>query len=119
MYAEKVPFSQKLTLRPKAVIRAILDRWHSEMAAEPSSHTRGPLHMLSLLQIPLRMSSCFQQGGGGGSEKVPFQPLFTNIGEKPAFQNLPSLSQEKLRNLNHVEKFLIIEQNYPGVYTDI
>jgi hypothetical protein len=32
--------------------------------------------------MPLLMSSCFDQIG----EKVPFLPLFKNIGEKPAYQ---------------------------------
>jgi hypothetical protein len=32
--------------------------------------------MLSLLQIPLRMTRCLHQG-----EKVPFQPLLKNFGE--------------------------------------
>jgi hypothetical protein len=49
------------------------------MAAEPTFHrSLLPLRMLSLLHIPLRMSSCFHL--------VPFQPLFKNIGAKPACQ---------------------------------
>jgi hypothetical protein len=43
----------------------------------------GLLHMLSLLQIPLRMSSCFFIS----DEKVLFQPLLKDIGEQPTFQN--------------------------------
>jgi hypothetical protein len=55
--------------------------------------------MISLVQIPRRMSSWFHEG-----EKVPLQPLFNNFGEKPAFQkgdflatfsrNLPQNSKE-------------------------
>jgi hypothetical protein len=37
--------------------------------------------MLSLIQIPLHIAVVFTRG-----EKIPFQPLFKNIGEKPAFQ---------------------------------
>jgi hypothetical protein len=54
------------------------EHFYTETTAEPTFH-RDPLRMLSLLDIPLPMSSCFQQ-----DEKVLFQPLVKNIGEKSA-----------------------------------
>ncbi len=53
----------------------------TEMVAEPPFR-RGPLNILSLLLIALRMSSWVHQGWN-----VSFHPLVKNIGLKPAFQN--------------------------------
>ncbi len=50
------------------------------MAAEPPFYT-GLLHMLSLFQILLRMSSCFHQWW-----KDTFSAIVKNIGEKQTFQ---------------------------------
>jgi hypothetical protein len=62
---------------------SVLCLCRAEMAGEPIFHRGLLLHMLSLLQIPLRMSSFFASG-----EKVNFQPLFNDQEhwKKPTFQ---------------------------------
>ncbi len=77
--------------RPIAAIWAILVHLYSEIADEPPFH-RGPLLMLSLPQMPLRMSSCCHQGWKvifshcwrtlvsiEFSERWLFSHLFTNV----------------------------------------
>ncbi len=95
MYSENVPFQPEkghIFCHTLSAIWSILEHLYSEMAAEPPCNYRGPMPMLSLLQILLRMTVVFLRLN-------TFISTFFKFSSPPYKQPLPdNTHQEKNAN---------------------